>query len=116
MLTTENAAALAAGAVPSRLVIPANEHHETVVSILIYAGTVADQVQAGQVSLFADLLAMATAKGFGDADLMHAMIRRRTTGPLMRELVLEVIDVMGGASSCLDAVDLITWPHEGVAQ
>lgn len=114
METTKNAAELAAGAVPSRLVFPADQLQPAAETIFITAGQIEHELWPGQVRLFADLLAMATEKGFQDADILRSLMRRRADSDLVRELVREVIDIMGGPGDFLDAVDLITWPHDGV--
>ena len=114
METNQIAAGLAAGAVPSRLIFPADRLQHAAETLFIGAGHIEHELWPGQVRLFADLLTMATEKGFQDGDILRSLMRRRADSDLVRELVREVIEIMGGPGDFLDAVDLITWPHEGV--
>lgn len=110
MEATMIAAGLPAGAVPSRLVFPADRIQHAAETLFIGAGRIEHELWPGQVRLFAELLTMAINKGFQDADILRSLIRRRADTDLARELVREVIDIMGGPGNFLDAVDLITWP------
>ena len=117
MTTTQSVADLPAGAVRSRSIIPAEHLQHDAEVIFITAGEIEQEVQAnGQLQLFTDLLSIAVDKGFQDADILHLLIRRQAKTALMRELVREVIDIMGGPGDFFDAIDLITWPDEGVTQ
>jgi hypothetical protein len=117
MMTIQSVADLPAGAVRSRTIIPAEHIQHDAELIFITAGEIEQEVQAnGQLQLFTDLLSIAVDKGFQDADILRLLIRRQTKPALMRELVREVIEIMGGPGDFFDAIDLITWPDEGVTQ
>lgn len=117
MITIQAVAELPVGAVRSRSIIPAEHIQHDAEVIFIAAGEIEQEVQSnGQVQLFSDLLSIAVDKGFQDADILRLLIRRQAQTALMRELVREVIEIMGGAGAFFDAIDLITWPDEGGIQ
>ena len=117
MMTMQSVADLPAGAVRSRSIIPAEHIQHDAEVIFIAAGEIEQEVQAnGQLQLFTDLLSIAVDKGFQDADILRSLIRSRVRTALMRELVRDVIEIMGGPGDFFDAIDLITWPDEGSMQ
>lgn len=117
MMTIQTVFDLPAGAVRSRSIIPAEHIQHDAEVIFIAAGEIEQEAQSnGQLQLFTDLLSIAVYKGFQDADILRSLIRRRMRTALMRELVREVIEIMGGPGDFFDAIDLITWPDEGSMQ
>jgi hypothetical protein len=117
MMTLLEIADLPGGAVRSRFMMPAKHLQCNAEAIFIVAGEIELEVQSpGQVQLFADMISIGVEKGFHDADILRSLIRGRTQPALMRELVREVIEILGGAGCFFDLMDMITWPDEGVAQ
>lgn len=116
-MINQSVADLPAGAVRSRSIIPTEHIQHDAEVIFLTAGEIEQEVQAkGQLQLFTDLLSIAVDKGFQDADILRLLFQRRVRTALLHELVREVIEIMGGPGDVFDAIDLITWPHEGVTQ
>lgn len=117
MMNFQSVADLPAGTVRSRSIIPAEHIQHDAEVIFITAGEIEQEVRSnGQLQLFTDLLSIAVDKGFQDADILRSLIRRQVRTALKRELVREVIEIMGGPGNFFDAIDLITWPDEGATQ
>lgn len=112
METNQNAAGLPAGAGRSRLIFPADRLQDAAEVLFIGAGQIEQELQPGQITLFADVLAIAVAKGFKDSDILRSLVRRQPEAPLVRLMTREVIELFGGAGDFWDSVDLITWPGE----
>ena len=113
----EFTAGLPTGVRRSRHIIPAEHQQGNAEAILIVAGEIEPDIQMPeQVHLFRDMMILAEGKGFGDADILRSLIRGRRQSALMRQMVREVIDLLGGPGDFFDIIDMITWPDERVAQ